>query len=141
MVNSSGCVQQMGIIDNIIEGKALVKLDAVSACSSCQTKSACSMFKDPQKTILVDLESENYDIGEAVVVSIEKQMAIKAMLMAYFLPAVLFLTTMVVLNYLQIHELMIAGISILIMVPYYSILYINKEILKKTFNFKLRKAR
>jgi len=67
----------------------------------------------------------------------QKSLGTRAVMLGYFLPFLLVLLTLIVtLNIFKSQGL--AGlISLGVLVPYYMLLYFNKDRLKKTFTFKI----
>jgi sigma-E factor negative regulatory protein RseC len=63
----------------------------------------------------------------------------KATLLAYVIPFMLVLITLLVLNSLQTDELLMGLGSLAILVPYFTALYLGRERLRNSFSFTIRK--
>ncbi len=139
MVSSNEIVHK-GIIDSIDEGIVKVSIMAISACASCKAKGMCSTSEMQEK--IIEIHNNNrttYSIGEHVEVILHQGLGFKALFLGYIMPfIVLFLTLIITLSVSKSEGL--AGLlSILILIPYYIILYRLKDKFKKTFSFTLRK--
>jgi sigma-E factor negative regulatory protein RseC len=67
----------------------------------------------------------------------EKTMGNKAVLYAYFLPFVILLTTLIVMLSI-FHNEAVAGLtSLAILIPYYFILFLQRDKIKKKFTFRI----
>ncbi len=132
-------IEHKGIVKSVGKEKIAVSILAQSACSSCHAKSACSLADMQEKIIDINTSDTKYREGELVNLFYEESLGYKALFLAYIIPFFILLLTLIVS--LQIfHEEGIAGlISLLILVPYYLILYFYKEKLRKTFTFKIEK--
>jgi sigma-E factor negative regulatory protein RseC len=125
-----------------IDGENInVSILSKSACASCHVKGMCSVSDMKEKIIEVSCpEDQEYKVGEKVIVSMRKSSGNKAVFLGYFLPFLLLVTALFVFNQLLQDEGIAALISIGILIPYYIILFIRKEKIKKNFNFYICKA-
>lgn len=139
-MSSSNCIEQKGIIEEIDKGIAKVNITSFSACSGCHSKAACNLSESAEKQIEVPLPDENqFKIGETVGVLMKRVMGWKATLLAYGLPFILVMITLLTLSSLNFHEVIAGLAGLAILVPYFIILYIMRERLKTAFSFSLRK--
>lgn len=138
-MNSSGCVEQKGTIEEIKDGVVKVNLLSVSACATCHAKGACSMLDIQNKSIDVYESGNNYKKGEVVNIIMRQSLGYKAMLFAYGLPFLLVLAALIILTSLHVNELMTGLGSLSLLIPYYLIIYFFRNNLQKTFTFTIRK--
>lgn len=139
-MNSSDCVEQKGIIEEINKGVATVNITSYSACASCQSKSACGMSESTEKHIHVAVEENLFKKGELVKILMSKSLGLRATLLAYVLPFIIVIIALLVLKEFGIHEGVSGLASILALVVYFYVLYLNKDKLQKTFQFTLNKV-
>lgn len=138
-MNTSSCVEQKGTIEEIKDGIVKVNLLSISACASCHAKGACSMLDIQNKIIDIYESGKDYKKGEVVNVIMRQSLGYKAMLLAYGLPFLLVLATLIILTSLHVNEL-IAGLgSLSILIPYYLVIYFFRDNLQKTFTFTIKK--
>ncbi len=125
-----------GIIDHVTENSVFVKILAMSACSSCHAKSMCSIADVEEKIVEIRKDPErNFSEGDNVTVSMNISQGGKAVLLGYIVPFFLLIGVLIGVLFLSGDE-GIAGLSaILILIPYYWLLYVYRNKLKKTFNF------
>lgn len=139
-MDSTDCIEQKGIIEEIENGTAKVKIVSFSACASCTSKGACLAGESAEKIISVFIGYEPFSTGELVKVSMKKSLGLKAALLAYFLPFIVLLVTLLVLTGLGVNEVISGIMSLVVLVPYFLIIYIFKHKLQRVFQFKLSKV-
>jgi sigma-E factor negative regulatory protein RseC len=138
-MNTSECIEQQGIVEKTDRGIIRVRIPQVAACSSCHSKSSCSLFGNQEKTIEVSDDGGNYRQGERVGITITRSMGQKAILLGYFLPFVLVITTLVILTAAGFQDWIAGLASLAVLVPYYILLYFLKQKLSRFFTFTLKK--
>ena len=132
-------IKHKGTVIDINNNTIFVELISQSACSACHAKSLCSI--DSQKKI-IEIENNNinlFAVGENVNVILKESLGLKAVCLAYFLPFITFVLTLVLCLNMGISEGLSAILSLLILVPYYTILYFFQNKLKKEFYFEIEK--
>ncbi len=127
-----------GIINNISKDTINVNIISKASCISCQLKSVCSASDIEEKTIEIpNIYNNNYSIGDKVNIILKESLGLKALFLGYLLPFIIVFTTLLIASALTKNELKTGLVSILILIPYYIILYLIKPYLKKTFTYKL----
>ena len=127
-----------GIVEEITGDSIFVKILAMSACSSCHAKGMCSVAEIEEKVVEVGIERKK-DIkeGQEVTVSMRKSQGGKAVFLGYIMPFLLLIGVLLVVLNLSGNE-GLAGLSaIIILIPYYWLLYIFRDRLKRTFSFRI----
>jgi len=136
---SSGTIIHPGIVESISEDKVSVRILAKSACSSCHAKGACTIADVEEKIIEVENETpDRMKEGDQVMVRMEESLGRKAVLLGYVLPLVVLLVSIIVFISLLKHEGLAALLSILMLVPYYSALYLFRKKIQKEFRFRIQ---
>jgi len=132
-------IRHNGIIKNLDTRKYYVSITPQSACVSCNAKSVCNVTELNDEIVEVPRrETDDYKPGDKVEILMEKSLGTKAVFLGYIAPFILVLFVLILsLNIFESQG--IAGLaSIAILIPYYFILYLNRNALKKTFTFRLR---
>ena len=131
-------ISHEGVITNIDKENIEVKILSQSACVSCNIKTACNMSEMKEKTITIPVpKDKNLSIGQEVKISIGLGQAKRAVVFAYVIPVILLISMIFILNALKIDEGINALISIGILVPYYMILFLFKDKIKRKFEYEI----
>lgn len=125
-----------GIVDHVTEDSVFVRILVMSACSSCHAKGMCNVADMEEKLIEVKkLPDDNLKSGDELRVTMKTSHGSKAVLLGYIFPFFLMIGILLLVLFLSDDE-GLAGLSaILILIPYYWLLYIYRDKLKKTFSF------
>lgn len=133
-------IDHIGIIQEISAERILVKIENHSACSGCHAKGACSVADVKDKIIEIDNpKSIDFNIGDRVNVICDEELGFIALFWAYLCPLILVLTTLFIGSIFIDSEKIYGIISVLILIPYYLILRLFKDKLRKRFNFRIEK--
>ena len=127
-------ISHEGIITSINEDEVQVKILSKSSCGSCNIKGACNMSEMQEKIIPKD---KNLSIGQEVKVSMGLGQANKAVVFAYVIPLIILVAMIFILNGLKIEEGLNALISIGSLIPYYLILFLFRNRLKRRFEYEI----
>lgn len=131
-------IEHKGVISEIKDGSILVELTVMSACASCHAKSMCS-FDSEQKTIEIYNTFGNWKIGETVKVVMRESLGKKALFLGYLFPFVVLILSLIIFSIAGIKEGIAGLLSIGMLVPYYLVLYLLKDRMKREFNFNIEK--
>lgn len=129
-----------GIVIKSENGIVSVKIESLSACATCESHGSCGFAEKKDKVI--DVRTPNWDIyqqGDRVVVSITETLGMKAVWIAYILPAILDLVLFVFLydSDNPVSELTCALISLAFFALYFVVLYFFRKKLERKFTFSL----
>ncbi|MCA5584089.1 SoxR reducing system RseC family protein [Parabacteroides gordonii] len=123
-----------------IEGNAIfVRIIQQSACSGCHAQGMCGASEKKEKIIEVNDNSGKYHVNEEVTLCGQSSLGLQAVLLAFVLPVIFVVAAIVAGNYLQWDETTSGLTGLLLLVPYYCILYFLREKLKRKFIFTLKK--
>ncbi len=131
-------IDHVGTISDIKDEKITVSILNISACAGCHAKSACSMSDMKEKEIDIIDYSSSFKLGEEVKIVYQESLGWLALFLAYVLPFILVLITLFIATAFT-NELISGLIALGILLPYYSLLYLFKDRLKKTFSFTIHK--
>lgn len=119
------------------DGTVRVRIVQTSACASCKAKAMCASAESVEKEI--DAVSDGLlAIGDEAEVLVAEKIGWKAIFLAYILPFIVLLGSVLVLNEFMKEEL--AGtIALCAMGVYYIVLGFFKNKIQKGFSFTARK--
>ena len=131
-------ISHEGIVTKIDNENIEVKILSQSACVSCNIKSACNMSEMQEKIITIPApKDKNLSIGDNVKISMRIGQANKAVVFAYIIPLIILVSMIFVLNALKLEEGINALISIGSLIPYYLILFLFRDKIKRKFEYEI----
>jgi sigma-E factor negative regulatory protein RseC len=132
-------IEHTGIITHIDGTKIQVQIVQLSACSSCHAKGACSASDMDEK--LIDVESNDFTlkIGDQVQLLGESSMGLFAVLLAFVIPFLLILLSLLILRTYTSNEALSGTIALGVLVPYFMILSLFNKKLKNKLKFTVEK--
>ncbi len=134
----NGFIKHAGVVTKKTKDSIIVSLIGNINCAGCNAKSACDISDTDVKTVEVFEIQDSYKLNESVQVIMGNDTGLKAVFFAYLLPfIILFLTLIVSLQFLK--EWQAGLLSILVLTPYYSVLYFSEKLLRKKFEISLLK--
>jgi len=140
ITNMSESINHNGRIEKIEGDTVFVRIIQQSACSGCHAKGMCSASDQKEKVIEVnDPNSDRFHINEEVTLCGQSSLGLQAVLLAFVLPLIIVVAAIVAGTYLQWDETTSGLTGLLLLVPYYCILYFLREKLKRKFIFTLKK--
>lgn len=129
-------ISHEGIITRITDDELEIKILAQSACAACHAKSACSMGEQAEKTLTVPRPTnKDFALNQKVNVKMAIGQGNKAAVLAYLIPIILLLAVLFVCLGLGLSEGLSALISIVALIPYYIVLYMKRNKLKRQFDY------
>ena len=133
-------IGKTGIIKKINNDEMTIEIISCSACSSCAVKNYCNTAEAKQKEIIIkNKEADKFNVGEEVLVEIDEQQAVKSIILAYVIPLILMISTIIVAVSYQQDEIIGGICGIIVLIPYYFGLFLAKDKLKSGFEFKISK--
>ena len=131
-------VSHEGIVTKISDDTLEVKIIAQSACAACHAKSACTVSDQAEKLLTVPRpENRDFQLLQKVNVVMGVGQGNKAAILAYLVPIIVLLVALFVCLGVGLSEGLSALISIAALVPYYIILYLCRDKLKKRFEYRI----
>lgn len=134
------CVEQKGIVIKKQEDKLIVKIEQKSTCSSCHARGACTSLDKKDKEIEIKTkDTQNYNIGDEVVITISTKLGMKAVFIAFVLPLILLVIALFLsIKLFSLTQSLSALVSLLVVAAYYFFLYKQNLFLSKEFNFLIK---
>jgi sigma-E factor negative regulatory protein RseC len=131
-------IEHTGIVQSVEDNFINVSIVSDSACVGCQASGICDVSESEEKVIRT-LKSVDVSKGELVKVLMEKSLGYKALLIGYLLPFIIVIFLLIFLSSLSVPELTTGLVSLFSLVPYYLLVYLNKEKIGKKFSFTIKK--
>ena len=129
-------ISHEGVVTRITDDELEIKILAQSACAACHAKSACGMGEQAEKTLTVPRpKGKDFAIGQKVNVRMAIGQGNKAAVLAYLIPILLLLAVLFACLGLGVNEGLSALISIVALIPYYFVLYLKRDKLRKQFDY------
>ncbi len=132
-------IEHPGIVEDIRDQLVLVRIKTRTACGDCSSKSYCGLQDVKDKIIEIETsKAGKYTIGQNVIVTLKQSLGYKALLLGYLIPLAILLFVLVIMMAVSGNEPLSALIAVLLMVPYYIMVYVNRHKLRRTFNFHIK---
>ena len=130
-------IKHLGIVESMEGPYVKVRILQVSACSTCSIKGHCNASDMKEKLIdAYNMHNAPLTIGERVMVCGTTSMGMKAVLFAFALPfVILLLSLFIVMSVTEGDEILSAFISLCMLIPYYLILFKQRNKMSNTFSF------
>ena len=123
--NQANTISHKGIVEKSDENSVLVTITAHTACSGCHAEGACTMSGKEEKIIEVN-GSYNVKQGDEVTVHMNKSTGYTALLLAYLIPLLAIVISLIILTLLKVSELT-AGYCLLQCLSHTILLYSCSE--------------
>ncbi|MBI9052242.1 MAG: SoxR reducing system RseC family protein [Bacteroidales bacterium] len=138
-MSNSKSIEHKGRIDSIDGNKIIVSFLAMSGCASCHAKGVCTAADMQEKSVDVYDFTNQYQVGEEVNILLKQTLGFRALFLGYVLPFLLILFFLIVLTIITNNEA-VSGLGALsVLVPYYIILFVMRDKIRKKFTFTLNK--
>ena len=135
---SEAIITHQGIVDSISLHSVNVRIISASACSACHANGACNASDMQEKIIEANLRDKKLKVGEWVTIISKESMGFKALFLGYVLPFLVVLVTLIIATLLKLTELTAGLLSVGMLIPYYAVLYLTKDKIKKSFIFEIQ---
>lgn len=133
-------INHRGIIERIEGSVIYVRIMQESACSGCHAQHLCSASEQKEKVIEVTDNSNTYKLNEYVTIIGKTSMGLQAVFLAFVVPIILMLLVLILGNILSWNEAFSALFGLMLLIPWYGLLYLLRNQLKKKFIFTLKKT-
>jgi sigma-E factor negative regulatory protein RseC len=132
-------VTHPGIVERVEGHTVVVRIESQAACGHCQAKSHCGMVESADKLVEIEHpQAWQFAPGKPVKVSLKQSLGYKALFLGYILPFLIMLTALFAVALATGIEALAALVAVVLMVPYYALLYRFRHKLRKTFHFQVQ---
>lgn len=140
---SEGIIKHEGEVVAVGPKGLKVKVESRSACAACHAKGLCTISDTKEKIICVKrewlpLETE-FRVGDEVTLEMRAALGLKAVLIAYALPIVIFVTILLYLQSVKASELKMGLAVIVALIGYFLLLYLFRGKIGRSFRFYVSK--
>ena len=134
----SADIRHEGVVNSIDGQKVTVRILQASACSGCQASRICRAAESKEKLVEVDMNgADGLSVGQMVTVVAGERMGMTALLLAFGLPLLLLLVVLVAAMIATGSEKVAAIASLMVLIPYYLVLFVCRDRIKKDFGFRI----
>ncbi|MBO7084077.1 MAG: SoxR reducing system RseC family protein [Bacteroidales bacterium] len=135
---SEETVSHEGVITKITDDTLEIQITSMSACAACHAKSACNISDQAEKVLTVPRpEGREFHRFQKVNVVMGVGQGNKAAILAYLVPIAVLLAALFICLGIGLSEGLSALIGIAALIPYYLILYSQRDKLKKKFDYRI----
>jgi len=134
----TGDIRHEGVVNSIDGQKVTVRILQASACSGCQASRICNAAESKEKLVEVDMAgAESLSVGQTVTVVAGERMGMTAVMLAFGLPLLLLIVALIAALRVSGSEKVAAIVSLAVLVPYYVVLFLCRNRIKKDFGFRI----
>ena len=134
VVTHSGWVKK---VDD--QGKVEISVIVKSSCASCEISGSCSLSDMKEKIIEVQQsQQDDFKSGQPVTIIMKQSLGTWAVLLGYIFPLIVLVAGLFIFIGSGIDEGLSAILAIALMIPYYLILYLSKDYIRKRFTYTVR---
>jgi sigma-E factor negative regulatory protein RseC len=130
--------EHAGIVNKITEKGCEVLVTVGDACQGCHAKSVCSTSGEQGRSIFVRQAPVHLRSGDRVVVTMHSSLGLKAVLFFYIIPFITLIATLFISLAKGFHEALAALFSILSLTLCFLILYLFRQKIERTVEFKIK---
>lgn len=133
-------IKHLGTVEHIDGTHVQVRIVQTSACSSCTAKAYCHSSESKEKLIdIYDTDTSGLKTGDEVMIYGTTSMGMRAVVLAFGVPfLILIIALFITYSCTGGNEILSGIIALLSITPYYIVLYLCKDKLKKNFLFTLK---
>lgn len=132
-------IKHRGVVENISGNHIRVRITQASACAACHAKGYCSSSDSKEKIVDVVHPGGAFTVGEEVMIYGTTSMGMQAVFLAFVLPFLILISVLFILmKTTQNDELLSAAGALAALVPYYVLIYLFRNRLKKNFTFTIK---
>ncbi len=135
-MNHKETIRHEGIVESIGTESCSVRILQASACSSCDVRKLCRSSESKEKVVDVRGQYPALRVGDSVTLCGSVRQGLLASLLAYVAPLILMVAALFIGTRLS-GEGTGALAALLVLAPYYGVLYLFRDKLRKEFSFEI----
>jgi sigma-E factor negative regulatory protein RseC len=130
-------IKHSGVVESVDGDCMKVRILQTSACAGCKAAGVCNAAEKKEKVIdIYGRKAMNgHKVGDTVVVTAANATGRKAVMIGFGLPLVILVVVLAIAYAVTHSEPLAALVSIAALVPYYIIIYMCRDRLKRDFSF------
>ena len=131
-------IRHQGVVDRVDGQTVIVRITQSSACGGCQARNICRAAESKDKLVEVHTaDAAKFVTGQAVTVAGAESLGMKAVAFAFGLPLLLLIAALVTAIAVTGSEKVAAIAALGILVPYYLVLFLLRNRIRKDFQFRI----
>ena len=131
-------IRHEGVIDSVEGQTVIVRITQSSACGGCQARNICRAAESKDKLVEVhSADVSGFQVGQTVMIAGAESLGMKAVAFAFGLPLVLLVAALVTAMAVSGSEKAAAIAALGILVPYYVVLFLLRDRIKRDFQFRI----
>ncbi len=131
-------VTHPGVIKQVDGNRVSVSVISKAGCASCQIKDSCSVGEVEEKVVEMELpRGFSFKEGQMVTVEMKQSLGTMAVLLGYFFPFLVVLLSLILFLNFGLDQGLAGILSLLMLVPYYGILYLLRDFFATKFQYNL----
>jgi len=138
-MTTSDFIKHQGKIERIDKQRIFVRIEQQAACQDCHAGAVCMASDKKDKVIEINEFSGSFTLQEKVIVSVRQSTGLFAAFLAYIMPLVFVIIAIIAGIYASGSEVIGGLIGLSVLFPYYFILYLLRDKMKKKIIFSLSK--
>ena len=139
MSSNSSEISHRGRIVSITPEIMTVEIVSESACAACHAKGLCSLGDSTVKQVELPTRGwDNYDVGQEVNVVLRASMGHKAVWLAYVIPLIILVATLLGTLAAGGSELLAGGVAIGAIALYYLVIWLLRGRLRNEYIFNIK---
>ncbi|MBS0011287.1 MAG: SoxR reducing system RseC family protein [Bacteroidales bacterium] len=131
-------IEHTGTVKSVSKNKIIVNIAAQAACAGCMASGICDLADQANKEIRLKV-TPGYKAGDQVLVVMQQSMGFRALFLAYLLPFIIVMMILIGMSSLSVSEPVSGLTAFLSLIPYYTIIYLRKEKIGKSFSFSIKR--
>ena len=131
-------ISHSGIVESVSDGCVNVRILQTSACAACKVAGYCHAAEAKEKIVEVYCSNTaSYTTGQEVVVSTTGSVAKRALLLGFGVPFLVLVGVLVIVLKITGNEGLSALCGLAALIPYYIILYLCRDRIRRQLTFYL----
>jgi positive regulator of sigma E activity len=139
-MEASVCIEQKGTVEEVADQMIRVRIRRDTACGQCHARSMCNIGNNTETIIESTDYTADLKAGDHVNVGMTRTMGNKAIVLAYLVPFLLVITILLLMQANDSPEWLTGLGAVAVLVPYFLLLYVFRNKLRKTISFTVRKT-
>lgn len=125
-----------GVVDSVADGVVSVRITQTSACAVCKVAGHCGASEAKEKIVSIACRNAtDYRQGQAVMVSTSRQSAINALSLAFIVPFIGMVATLIIMLNLTGKEPLAALAALATLATYYLLLWLSNSVVSRKVQF------
>ena len=134
-------IKHSGIIQSIEKDFIRVRIIDDYACSECSIAGHCNASDMKEKIVNIynTNNTDDYSIGQTIIVTASTRIELNAILLAFIVPFIIMIATLFIIDSITSNEILSAVSSLFVLVPYYLLLYYNRGRIREKLSFEIER--